>query len=89
MCIYWGNGEKVGGYTPYLSLRFSCRDKLGHITIEVYMEIDDGGSPDKHNCCFYVDTEIGLLQKFGKDLERINTPVLEIKVSLFDDWEAT
>jgi hypothetical protein len=63
-----GNGGKGDGGTPFVSLEFWCKDKLGHVIVEVYMEIDDGASYDKHNCCFFIKTETGLLNSFGKSL---------------------
>ena len=69
----WENGIKGDQSTPFLSLEFMCEDKLGHILVEVYMEIDDGALYSKHNCCFYVRTEIGLCNKFGKALDEFKT----------------
>jgi len=54
----WENGEKGDGSTPFVSLEFWCSDKFGNVTVEVYMEIDDGASYNKHNCCFFIKTEI-------------------------------
>jgi len=68
----WENGEKGDATTTFISLEFWCEDKLGHIIIEVYMELDDGASYNKHNCCFYVKTEVGLLNSFGKSLFILN-----------------
>ena len=68
----WENGEKGNDSTPFISLEFFCADKLGHIIIEVYMELDDGASYDMHNCCFFIKTEIGLLNTFGKSLFALN-----------------
>ena len=64
----WKNGEKGDSTTPFVSLEFWCENKLGHIVIEVYMELNDGGSLSKHNCCFFIKTEIGLLNAFGEAL---------------------
>lgn len=68
----WENGGKGSGSTPFVSLEFECADRLGHIVIEVYMEIDDGGNYDKHNCCFFIETDPGLLNDFGKSLLSLN-----------------
>ena len=78
----WENGDKGEGYTPFISLEFWCEDKLGHIVIEVYMELDDGASYDKHNCCFYIKTEVGLLNSFGKSLALLNQRGIGKKVTL-------
>ena len=78
----WENGRKGDDSTPFISLEFWCADKLGHITIEVYMEIDDGGLYSKHNCCFFVETEIGLLNNFGKSLRSLNESGIGKKIIL-------
>ena len=78
----WENGIKGDASTPFVSLEFWCEDKLGHITIEVYMEIDDGASYSKHNCCFYVKTETGLLNSFGKSLNLLKKQGVNKKVTL-------
>lgn len=67
----WENGGKGDDYTPYVSLEFSYEND-GTILIEVYLEVDDGASLSKHNCCFYVKTEAGSLNVFGKSLRYIN-----------------
>jgi hypothetical protein len=66
--FYWENGEKGDRTTTSVSLEFVHKDTLGHIVVELYMELDDGGSLNKHNCCFYVETELGLLERFGQRL---------------------
>ena len=78
----WRNGTKGNSSTPFISLDFWCKDKLGHIVIEVYMELDDGASYDKHNCCFYIKTEAGLLNSFGKSLFSLNQPGIGKKITL-------
>jgi len=79
---FWEASTKGNQSTPYASLEFWCEDKLGHIIIEVYMELDDGASYDKHNCCFYLRTESGLLNSFGKSLSLLNEMGTDIVVSL-------
>ena len=70
----WENGTRGDASTPYVSLEFWCENKRGCVIIEVYMELTDGASFDKHNCCFFVKTEVGLLNKFGKSLNIIDMP---------------
>ena len=84
----WKNGTKGDSSAPYISLEFWCEDKLGHIVVEVYTEIDDGASYSKHNCCFFIKTETGLLNNFGKSLAFLNERGIGKKVSLnqFDEW---
>ena len=66
--IHWEQGKRGDLAIPYVSFSFARKDKLGHILIEIFMEIDDGGSFNTHNCCFYVHTETGLLDEFKKNL---------------------
>jgi len=80
----WENGEKGDGSTPFISLEFWYEDKLGHAVIEVFMEIDDGGSYSKHNCCFYIKTEIGLLSSFGKSLLTLSEGKVGEKIALHE-----
>ena len=83
----WKNGEKGDSTTPFVSLEFWCEDKQGRIVVEVYMELDDGASYSKHNCCFFVKTEIGLLNRFGKSLPILNKQGLGNRVTLNQDDE--
>ena len=79
---FWENGEKGDSTTAYISMKFNKRDKLGHIKIEVFMELDDGGEFSKHNCCFYVNTELGLLMEFQRNLYKIKSQQLGEKIIL-------
>ena len=63
-------------------MKMMHKDKRGHIQIEVYMELQDGGSFAEHHCCFYVNTEIGMLMEFGKNLQKIKQPILGRKIRL-------
>lgn len=65
-------GKKVGNYTPAFSLEFFPSGKNGKIKIEVDMEIADN-EERKHRCCFYVNSEIGLVEQFGVALIQIAT----------------
>lgn len=78
----WENGTKGDKSTPFVSFEFWCEDKLGHIIVEVYMELDDGASYNKHNCCFFIKTEIGLLNDFGKSLKSLNERGVGVKTTL-------
>ncbi len=72
--VFWENGTKGNDFTPYISLSICKKDDYGHILIEVYMELDDGGDLSRHNCCFYVETEIGLLDNFRRSLKFLKEP---------------
>jgi hypothetical protein len=78
----WENGTKGDDSTPFVSLEFWCKDRLGHIIIEIYMELDDGASYNKHNCCFFINTEPGLLNNFGKSLASLCKPGIGKKATL-------
>lgn len=80
--VYWLNGDTGDDSTPCISLRFIRKDRLGHILIEVYMELDDGGTLSKHNCCFFINTELGLLDQFTKSLVNLKESKLGVKVIL-------
>lgn len=78
----WQNGTRGDITTPCITFQFFHKDGLGHVLIEVFMEIDDGGTLSTHNCCFYVNTEIGLLYQFKENLLKLKTPQLGIQISL-------
>lgn len=82
-CI-WENGTRGNKSVACVSFRFIRKDKLGHILIEVYLEIDDGGTLEDHHCCFYVNTELGLLSNFSKNLPQLNEPIIGTTVILND-----
>lgn len=65
-------GKKEGDFTPAFSLNFSPADVTGKIKIEVDMEIDDNDER-KHRCCFYLDSEIGLIEQFANELIQMST----------------
>lgn len=60
-------GKKEGNYTPAFSMYILPADPRGHLKIEMDMEIDDNDTRS-HRCCFYVNTELGLLERFGERL---------------------
>ena len=78
----WENGEKGDQSTACISLEFYRKDNFGHIQIEIYLELDDGGKFSKHNCCFYVETELGLLEAFGRKLEKLKEQQTGAKIIL-------
>ena len=64
----WPNEDKGNDSTACVSLRFFSKDKLGHIIIEVFADLADGGNFTEHNCCFFVGTEYGSLMNFCESL---------------------
>jgi len=74
-------GNKKGNYTPAFSMELSSIDKLGHINIEVDVEIDDNDSR-KHRSCFFVKSELGRVEQFGNEIQLIHKAPLGYKISL-------
>ena len=74
-------GNKTGNYTPAFSLNILPCDNYGHVKIEVDIEIADN---DKraHRCCFYVNCELGQLERFGQSLISLISDDEGSKVSL-------
>ena len=80
--VCWQNGTMGDATTPCIRLQFLNADKAGHVLVEVFMEIDDGGTLSTHKCCFYLNTEIGLLHQFKKKLQNLKTPQLGVQIAL-------
>ena len=79
---FWANEEKGNNTLPCLLMRFFRKDNLGHIFIEIYMELDDGGDFNSHNCCFYLSTEIGLLEEFCNQLPILQQKAVPVTITL-------
>ena len=67
----WECGRRGDGTTPYVSLEIVHYDRSGHVRIEIFMELDDGGPLSRHTCCFFVQTELGALNRFGSRLSAL------------------
>lgn len=78
----WANEDKGNNSTACVSLRFFSKDKLGHIVIEVFAELDDGGDYTEHNCCFYVSTEYSLLMSFCEGLVKLKKNPVGYEIQL-------
>lgn len=81
----WKCGIEGDDSTACFSLNFMRIDRLGHVHIEVYMELNDGGPLSKHNCCFFINTENGLLYEFLYDLPKIKQKYIGMKVILGEE----
>lgn len=57
-------GEKEGACTPAFSMKIIRADKCGHVKVEVDVEIEDNETRS-HRCCFYVNSDIGSIGRFG------------------------
>jgi len=85
--IFWASGERGESSTPCVEFRFFMKDSGGHVLIECFMELDDGGNLDKHNCCFFVDAELGMLHDFNSKLSALKTSQLGVSASFLDEAE--
>lgn len=62
-------GKKEGNYTPAFSMCMLPADISGHVKIEVDIEIADNDTRS-HRCCFYVKSELGLIERLGMALKK-------------------
>lgn len=65
-------GNKTGNFTPAFSLKILPSQTSGHVKVEVDIEIADNNKR-VHRCCFYVNCELGQIERFGKSLRSIVT----------------
>lgn len=81
MCKYVDNvqetcylefGKKEGNYTPAFSMSILPAEMSGHTKIEVDIEVADNDTRC-HRCCFYVKSEIGLIERLGINLKKLVT----------------
>ncbi|MCI9127983.1 MAG: hypothetical protein HFG28_12560 [Eubacterium sp.] len=74
-------GKKEGSYTPAFSMYLLPANMSGHVKIEVDIEIADNDTRS-HRCCFYIKSELGLIEKLGIALKDLITDQEGSKVSL-------
>lgn len=48
-------------------MKFLPSNRCGHVIIEVDLEISDNSTRD-HRCCFYVEGELGMIERLGHEL---------------------
>lgn len=65
-------GQKKGNYTPAFSMCILPIETSGHMKIEVDIEIADNDTRS-HRCCFYVKSELGLIERLGLSLNSLIT----------------
>ncbi|MDE7258755.1 MAG: hypothetical protein K2N77_05900 [Lachnospiraceae bacterium] len=65
-------GKKEGNYTPAFSMCILPVDTSGHMQVEVDIEIADNDTRT-HRCCFYVKSELGLIERLGISLKNLVT----------------
>lgn len=72
------------GYTSGFTMKIFPYDLTGHILIEMKMEINDNN--DKlHYATFYIKTEIGMLESFGKKIKNISDLAVGEFIKLYNN----
>lgn len=74
-------GNKDGNFTPAFSMKILPAELTGHVQIEADIEIADNDARS-HRCCFFVNTELGMIEKFGKALPGLISGQIDTEVSL-------
>ncbi|WPC42728.1 hypothetical protein [Clostridium sp. JS66] len=77
-------GKKNGDYTPAFSMKIMKPDISGHLKIEVDVEIDDINNRS-HRCCYYVESELGTIDKLWAKLNKLIADDVGGKVSLYSN----
>lgn len=70
-------------YTPAIELLLT-KDRCGHVLIDTIFQLDDGAVP-KHQCCFFIKTELGLLEKFAKKITGLHDAPLQTAIMLWEE----
>ncbi|MDR3060714.1 MAG: hypothetical protein LBU57_01210 [Dysgonamonadaceae bacterium] len=81
--LYIEFGHKDGKYTPAFSMNISKVDALGHLNIEVDIEIADNNERN-HRCWYFVTAELGALGILGEQLKNIATADVGEECSLYE-----
>lgn len=79
-------GKKKGPYTPAFSMELLPADLYGHVLIDLDMEVKDN-SERKHRCAFYVESDLGSIERFGNMMHKLVYGDIGCKVSLNDSEE--
>lgn len=74
-------GHKNGNCTPAFSMDIRIKDSIGHVQIELDLEIDDN-QERKHRCQFYIYSNIGEIEQFGKRLLNLVSNDIDMGISL-------
>ena len=69
--LFWKSGEFGNDFTPSNRLSAQKLEPTGHVQLEDFLELDYAGYLGTHNCCFYNNTEYGLLYAFAEKLYQI------------------
>jgi hypothetical protein len=63
-------GKKEGNFTPAFSMKILPAESSGRMKIEADFEITDNDER-KHRACFYIQGELGLLERLGNALQNV------------------
>ena len=66
---YWENDVPGIGGPPCVTLRLLPEEDPRLVLIEIYMELNDGGSFMEHNCRFYVAATREQLSRFSQGIQ--------------------
>ncbi|MBN1045279.1 MULTISPECIES: hypothetical protein [unclassified Clostridium] len=77
-------GKKRGDYTPAFSMKIMKPNTSGHLKIEVDVEIDDINNRS-HRCCYYVESELGAIDKLGVKIKKLIADDVGCKVLLYSN----
>ena len=72
------------GYTSGFTMKIFPYDLTGHILIEMKMEINDNNEK-LHYATFYIKTEIGMLESFGKKIKNISDLAVGEFIKLYNN----
>ncbi len=82
--FYWETGPKEGKFPGVLSLNILPAKMTGHVLIEIDLEIEDNFTR-AHKCVFFVESELGLLEKFGKRLSYLKEGEVGAEIRLYEN----
>jgi hypothetical protein len=69
-------GEKEGDCTPAFSMKILPAESSGRMKLELDFEIDDNDER-QHRACFFIQSELGMLDKLGKSLQSMSEGKIE------------
>lgn len=76
-------GKKEGNYTSAFSMNLKKANLTGHVNIEMDIEIADIDDRS-HRCKFFVDGELGAIERFGMNLKYIGEGEIGEEISLYE-----
>lgn len=76
-------GHKEGNFTPAFSMNLLKADMSGHLKIEVDVEIADTDNRS-HRCRYFVESELGVIERLGINLMKLASADVGFKVSLYE-----